>query len=299
MLSEQILYFLAKRWPSPLRSTYDNVGTDPTSDSFHFQYALHRQYLLKVKSGVQQDFFGKKVLEIGCGHGGISTFLAVNGAKEVHGVDINDISLKAAGDFKSFIESNLSISPGLPLTFHNMSAFDLKFEDEYFDVVLADNIFEHIMDLDSMMVEIFRVLKKGGELVIPTFNSIYSKHGLHLKHGLKMPWANVFFSEKTICNVMFRLAQSNPVVYDAYPGLVNKPKRVKDLRRYGDLNGITYGHFRRLAKKHGFTIKQFIINPPGNSLIKLALKITHRIPIIRNTLWVDVTSGNAKAVLVK
>ncbi len=78
-----------------------------------------------------------------------------------------------------------------------------------------------------------------------------------------MPWANVFFSEKTICNVMKRLAKDDPFLLDAYPGLVNNPQKVKDLRKYGDLNSITHKRFRRLAIEAGFTIDSFVVFSSG------------------------------------
>lgn len=297
-ISSTILSRLARHWPSPVKKQYDYLGTDSSTEDYHFRYALHRQYLLKVKTGVHQDFFNKKVLEIGCGHGGISVFLAVNGAREVHGIDINTKHLEIAERFKEFTEKRLSSSK-LNVSFREMNALSLDFEDGYFDIVVADNIFEHVMELDGMMSEIHRVLAKGGTLIIPSFNSIYSKHGLHLKHGLKLPWANVCFSEKTICAAMQILAKEDQSLYQAYPGLKSNPTRVRGLREYGDLNGITYKAFRKLVIRHKFVLKSFIINPPGNTLVKLIFKLTHRLPLVKDSLWVDITSVNAKAVLIK
>lgn len=298
MISEWILYHLSKSWPSPVKDRETKLGSDPSKRDYHFKYSLHRQYLFKVKRGFEADFYEKRVLEIGCGHGGICVFLAVNGAAEVHGIDINIANLDIANEFKRETERRLKCE-ALPVSFTEMSAFKMDFPNEYFDVVVADNILEHIMDLDGMMLEIRRVLKRGGVLVAPSFNFIYSKHGLHLKHGLKIPWANVLFSERTICNVMQRLAIENPTLYTAYPGLRRHPTKVRDLREYRDLNGLTHKRFRKLVARHGFALSSLVINPAGNALLKIFYKLTYKLPILRESLWVDLTSVSAKSVMIK
>jgi len=46
----------------------------------------------------------------------------------------------------------------------------LPFNDESFDMVLALDIIEHIIDVIPLFEEIYRVLKKGGQLIIRTTN---------------------------------------------------------------------------------------------------------------------------------
>lgn len=46
----------------------------------------------------------------------------------------------------------------------------LPFEDEFFDVVAAGEIIEHIYDTDFFLAEIYRTLKPGGKLLISTPN---------------------------------------------------------------------------------------------------------------------------------
>lgn len=299
MIRENILYFLAKHWPAPMAKDYVQTGMESLTEEYHLNYALYKQYLYKVNHGFPFNFFEKRVLEIGCGHGGICIYLALNGAKEVYGIDINSFHLSIADKFRKQTEMRLRLTESLPVNFKNMNAAKLEFPDQSFDLVVADNIFEHIMDIEQMMKEVSRILCKEGQLVIPAFNSIYSKYGLHLKHGLKVPWANIFFNEKIICNVMIRLANSNPKLLEYYAGLKNNPKTVRDLREYGDLNGMTYRKFKKLAKDYGFRVKQFSIHPPGNSLLKTFFRFTHRLPIIKNSLWSDVTSISATSVLEK
>lgn len=46
----------------------------------------------------------------------------------------------------------------------------LPFKNNYFDIVSANQIIEHLLDVDKFMSEIFRVLKPGGYLIIATEN---------------------------------------------------------------------------------------------------------------------------------
>ena len=174
-----------------------------------------------------------------------------------------------------------------------MSATHLTFPDGTFDLVLADNVFEHFTEPEAVMREAYRVLRPGGGMLVPVFSSILSKYGLHLKHGLKLPGANLVFSERTIIRAMQRLADSDPKLLDLYPGLSDSPQRVRDLRRYKDLNDITYREFKAMAARCGFRVEMFSVY--GTRLGKLMV----RVPLVRNTKLMDVLSTGAAAFLRK
>jgi 2-polyprenyl-3-methyl-5-hydroxy-6-metoxy-1,4-benzoquinol methylase len=298
-ISELILYNLAKRWPSPVAEQKQELGIDPTSDEYNLNYAMKKQFMRYIYSGFPCSFYQKKVLEIGCGHGGISTFLAVNGASEVVGIDLNTFHLDIANKFKNKIEKDLKITGGLNLKFLEMSAYEMNFDPDSFDIIVADNVFEHFMDTEKVLEQSFKILKPGGMLVIPSFNSIYSKYGIHLKHGLKMPWANLFFSEKTICNVVYKLGKENPFIWNAYGGLVNHPSKIKDLRKYGDLNSMTHARFHREVKEAGFHLQSFKIKPVSKSFIKEFLRLAFRYKWIQKSILSDIFSFTVEALLIK
>jgi ubiquinone/menaquinone biosynthesis C-methylase UbiE len=300
-IAENILYRLARWWPSPVEKTHSALlGRDASSAEYHLNYALHKQFLEKARGGMGFAVYDKRILEIGCGHGGISVFLGLNGAKEVVGIDLNTTNLGHAEAFKRHLEQKFGMSRPIPVAFLEMDAGQLDFATDCFDVIIADNVFEHFIDAQRVMQEAQRVLKPGGLMIVPAFNSIYSKYGLHLKHGLKMPWANVFFSEKTICRVMLRLASDRAELYTAYPGLKNKPTKVKDLRAYGDLNGMTHRRFLADASASGFHVSQFQIVPPfGNPFANALVRVLYRIPLLNRSLLADVLSKKAIAVLKK
>ncbi|MCB1056630.1 MAG: class I SAM-dependent methyltransferase, partial [Acidobacteria bacterium] len=182
--------------------------------------------------------------------------------------------------------------PPLPVEFRCMSAEALELPAGSVDFILADNVFEHFDDPRAVLVEARRVLRDGGLLAIPIFSSILSKHGLHLKHGLRLPWLNLVFSERTIVDALAWRARRHPELYTMYPGLEGQPQRVRDVRRHRDLNDLTYAEFRRLAAETGFKLRYFKILPTLTGLF------LQRIPGLRETRLGDIFSLGASALLV-
>ena len=87
------------------------------------------------------------VLDVGCG---IGDYLRFN--KQSIGADINEYNINellVSGCKAVLIENNI-----------------LKFEDNYFNSVLLDNVLEHISEPLPLLKEVKRVLKKNGILLI-------------------------------------------------------------------------------------------------------------------------------------
>ena len=291
-ISDYALYRLAKNWPSPMARLTKELAAEPGTEAYDMAYAQH-QFDWKVRNGILREMTGLDVLEIGAGHGGISCYMAAVGAKSVVGLDLNVKHLEFARRFAKIVADRYGPNYQLPVTFMEMSADHMTFPDATFDMVLADNVFEHFTGPEAVMKEAYRVLRPGGGMLIPVFSSILSKYGLHLKHGLKMPWANVFFSERTIIRAMRRLADADPNLFELYPGLSDSPERVRDLRRYKDLNDITYREFKAMTARTGFKLETFSVY--STRLGKLLI----RVPLVRNTKLMDILSTGAAAYLRK
>jgi ubiquinone/menaquinone biosynthesis C-methylase UbiE len=288
--------WLADSWPDPRADKRLRYDAEPGTPKFERAYTVD-QFMKHVWFGSalgrsMPDLLGKEVLEIGCGHGGISCYLASIGARKVVGIDL------AADHFGYGQELSAKISQAsgreLPLEFLVGDARDLCFAEHSFDAVVADNLFEHVTDPEVLMRECFRVLRPGGHLVVPTFSSIMSKYGLHLKNGLRLPWLNLVLDEQTIVEALQIRVRRRPELKRIYPNVDSHPRRVRDVRRHGDLNDITHGQFLELAGRVGFEVEMFRVH--GTRLGRL---ITRLQPRFERTKLLDVLSTGAGALLRK
>ena len=103
------------------------------------------------------DFAGKRVLDIGCGSGGITLFLAREyGPQSIVGFDVEQpvvdlatgrAAAEGLADKASFVRGD----PG-----------PLPFADQSFDIVFSKDALIHVADKEALFADIFRVLKPGG-----------------------------------------------------------------------------------------------------------------------------------------
>jgi len=127
-----------------------------------------------------------RILDLGCGTGYGSKML-YNKGNEVYGIDI---SQKA-------IEYAQKVYPGP--TYICCSAENLPFEEEFFDGVVAFEVIEHVQHPEKVLKEIYRVLKKGGNLFISTPNPRHLKN-IFLHYFLGKPYP-LKVSEKNVYHV--------------------------------------------------------------------------------------------------
>lgn len=108
-----------------------------------------------------------KILDFGCGAGGTVRAFRTRGYVNVFGYDVNDgRSLLAATPDVDREGDNISAG-----TLLNMR---LPYEDNTFDLVTSDQVFEHVQDQVRVFQELFRITKPGG-------------HGLHIIPARYMP----------------------------------------------------------------------------------------------------------------
>lgn len=290
-ISTSLLHLLVKNYHSEWDHGHPQVKSEAGSDNHQIDYAK-LQLRKKVISGLGVDVYQKNVLEIGCGHGGICIFAALVGAKEVVGIDLSDPALETANRLKEKIQAETGYS--LNVSFKKMIAEDLEFEDGTLDVVIADNVFEHVNNIETVMRECSRVLAKGGKIVVPNFPSFKSKFGPHVKYGIRLPWVHVFFSEKTVVKVMHQLAEKDPQMYHFYPGLKNGATTFQEVRAYKDLNYISNKKFTNAANKTGFKVESLFVTRP-----RWAWLMMKALPFLRKTSLEDILSLGTSAILVK
>jgi SAM-dependent methyltransferase len=115
------------------------------------------------------------VLELGCGTGQLSLFLA-SADREIVGADLTRPSLELARDAAQryglrnvrFVETDLR-APGL--------------RQEMFDVVICSGVLHHTSDPRASFASVARLVRPGGVLVIGLYNS-YARLPLRLRRGI-------------------------------------------------------------------------------------------------------------------
>lgn len=116
-----------------------------------------------LRLGVPGDTLGR-VLDVGCGTGGLMDRLAKR-AESVVGVDISPEALRYCAVRR---HENLLLS----------DATHIALPSEHFDVITAIGVIEHLDDDRAFLVEMKRLLKPGGVLVMLTssFPFLWSMH---------------------------------------------------------------------------------------------------------------------------
>lgn len=99
-----------------------------------------------------------KVLDVGCGVGGPSRFLAVQYGCHVTGVDLTEEFCKVARDLAERVRLRDLLS------YRQADALDLPYRDEEFDAAWTQHVQMNIEDKQRFYAELFRVLKPGGKL---------------------------------------------------------------------------------------------------------------------------------------
>lgn len=106
-----------------------------------------------------------KVLEIGCGNGEL-WLKNINKLENNANITLTDICEDMIRDAKENLQSEK-----YNFKFEVAEPSRLPYENESFDIVIADHILFYMRDLDSVLKEIKRVLKKGGYFYCSTMGN--------------------------------------------------------------------------------------------------------------------------------
>jgi len=103
------------------------------------------------------ELAGKAVLDLGCGTGGITTFLAETyRPASILGVDID------RGLIERATRRAAAAGLGQSVTFRTVAPGPLPFAAGAFDLVFSKDAMVHIEDKEALFADIFRVLRPGG-----------------------------------------------------------------------------------------------------------------------------------------
>lgn len=146
-----------------------------------------------------------RILDAGCGDGKLMAFLHKmfefthpDASVEIYGFDVVDHGVQTSG-FLNVAVATLSLSVPevnwekriVPLCVGDKWGFP----DNFFDVVLSNQVFEHVHDKPFFLRESYRVLRDGGYAIhlAPLVHYIYEGH-------LYLPWVHRIRSHDLLCS---------------------------------------------------------------------------------------------------
>lgn len=111
------------------------------------------------------DFKKAKILEIGCGRGGFASNFLSKYDEIIESYYAVDYSQEAISKGELFAENKFR-----NLKFQQGDIQKIDFENEYFDYIFSFETIEHVPRPQKAILELNRVLKNGGTLVLTTPN---------------------------------------------------------------------------------------------------------------------------------
>lgn len=247
------------------RGYYDNVhySSEKVPESILGKLALSDpwyQLILEFLTRNQIEVRGRRVLEVGCGLGGLCLTLAADGAV-VTGVDLSMSAIRSASRLRPRREPE---GPGVGYVLGD--AKRLPFADKSFHVVVCAETLEHTFAVKASLRELWRVCASGGYVAITVPNSIMALPMGLLVHALRLDQPQELLSyfglRRLVRQIGFRPVDEygtnffrdmilNDVLPEAWRRLARKVSKVagKRMRRSSFLWRVTAGTLGLLLQK--------------------------------------------------
>jgi SAM-dependent methyltransferase len=177
---------------------------------------------------------GKRVLDFGCCFGGSTLWYAQQGAAQVYGVDLSAEALEIA---RLFVAQQTSGNGALNERLHFLEGgvHTIPLADEAVDLIVSEDVVEHLEAPESILDEWWRVLVPGGQVLLSFGPLWYHPHGVHLWEIFPAPWTHLLFPESTCVWARNYLKDDG-----------------KNGSHWTELNKMTMARFERLIKRSRF-----------------------------------------------
>ena len=118
---------------------------------------------LLLWAGYTQDNSPENIIDVGCGIGGSTLYLAQKFGSSATGITLSPVQASRAQE--RAMEAGLSDR----VNFAVANALEMPFADDTFDLVWSLESGEHMPDKAKFLAECYRVLKPGGKLIFATW----------------------------------------------------------------------------------------------------------------------------------
>lgn len=169
------------------------------ADAARYELAKAEHFLQRFP--VMPDLRGLRVLDLGCRNGGSTVHYALKGARHVLGLDLDEEFFIAGRDLA--LEHNV----GQQVEFRLSRTEELPVESGSIDLVLAEDVVEHLAAPELIFRDLRRVLAPGGRIFTRFGPLWFHPHGVHLWEVFPGPWTHLLFPEHIVCEVRRRYKQ--------------------------------------------------------------------------------------------
>ncbi len=270
-----LLIILNKLFKKPVHPfNLEDAGVK-TFAEWEFEQSAKIPWYYAPEFDLLKEISGKTVLDIGAGGGGKTVFYALNGAKEVTGIDIEKGFVEQAEMFAAEKKAN-------NVKFVLANAEKMPFDNELFDLCVMNDVFEHLANPEKVLKETFRVLKRQGKVFINS-PPYYHPYGAHLSDLIGIPYVHILFPEKVLIEAYKELAK-NTKSYEKRVNLRFGVVNGKETITY--INRMTVKRFEKIIKEENpFETKLYKLIPLKNKL-KFLLKTPLREMFVRMIVFV-------------
>lgn len=252
----EILLFMNRFFKKPVHPfNLEDAGIETFAEwEFNQSKRINSYYLPEID--LIKELQGKTLLDIGAGGGGKSTFYALNGAKNVIGIDIEKGFIKQAEEFAA--------SKGAKnVEFLVVNAEKMPFSSNSIDICVMNDVFEHLAHPEVVLKEVARVLKIGGKVFVNS-PPYFHPYGAHLSDLIGIPYVHILFPEPVLINAYKKLA-SHTKSYEKRVnlrfGIVNGREQITYINR------MTVKRFERIIKnQNDFKMLLYKLIPLKRSL---------------------------------
>lgn len=227
-------------------------GSD--AEKVEFEYRLAQVFLETIARWLPPDAMtGKQVLDVGCGWGGKAVYFAQHlGPAHMEGFDL-------PGVFDPQAPLAFAASRGVSRCgFHTGHAEAMPYGDGEFDLLLCEDVLEHVADPGRTLLECRRMLRGGGRL-IALFPSFRMLDAHHLDRALTWPGLHYLLSMKAwAAGLNHYLLTNDGAAFEPFSEAVATPFHRCVTR---DLNGMSFSQFAALARTSGLETEALELLP--------------------------------------
>lgn len=246
--SDEISFFIHPKGfpvllsPSEIQNCDEYSEGDPYTVDFNSEFHKLRadSTIQLLKSAIDFETSSPKMLDIGCGRGHLTAeFQKSFTNAEISGLDYSVSAISYAVD--KF--------PGIDFIVAN--AYSPPYCENYFDVVVCNNLWEHVPDPLRLLEAIRKVLKTGGYLIISTPSRYRFENIINLIRGQPVAISRMHVTEYSVGQIVEQLRYGKFEVQKIYSKPIEfEIKTIKNFLLYKVIKPLIKMYLRAVNSRH-------------------------------------------------